>query len=244
MAASMHKHLLLGLALVASGAAQAGDDRVIEGSLPVAGASRLALAGNVGSLTVKAGGGDVVRWRVALEADPHGGWFSPSHRTRDVREALEQAKVEATVRGDSVEIVLVLPRGTDDDDVKERWTIEVPERFAARVSLDVGELKVTGLGGGVRAEVDVGSIDLDLPGGAIDARIDVGDIDIVATTSSGGDIDLEADVGDVDLELDGRHIRNDHGYGPGESLRLTGKGGDRVRARVDVGDIDARIGKR
>jgi hypothetical protein len=240
----MRNPTILVIALLASGVAAAKDDRVIEGSQPVAGANRLALDANVGSLTVKVGAGDKVSWRVALEADPDGGWFSSSHRTRDVREAIDAAKVEATVRGETLEIVLVLPRGTDDDDVNERWTVEVPDKFAARVALDVGELRVSGISGGVRASVDVGDIELELPGGAIEASVDVGSIDIVSATAPSGDIDLEADVGDVDLELDGRHIRNDHGYGPGASLRLSGKGGDRVRARVDVGDIDAHIGKR
>ena len=163
----------------------------------------------------------------------------------DAQKMLAAAKVEATVRGVTVELLLDLPRGADEDDIEQRWTIEVPAGFAARVALDVGDLKVTGLGGGVRAAVDVGNITLDLPGGAIEATVDGGGIDIVSAVAPSGDIDLAVDVGDVDLELDGRRIRGDHeDYGPGESLRLSGKGGDRVRARVDVGDIDASIGKR
>lgn len=239
------RSLILSISIcIAGGAGAAHDDRVIEGSLPVASATRLALDAGVGSLTVKVGTGDAVKWRVALEADVDGGWFSSRRHDRDVQDAIAAAKVEASVRGETVELLLDLPRGTDEDDVDQRWTVEVPAAFAARVALEVGDLKVTGIGGGVRADVDVGNITLDLPGGAIEATVDVGDIDLVCADAPSGDIDLAADVGDVDLELDGRHIRNDHGYGPGESLRLTGKGGDRIRARVDVGDIDASIGKR
>lgn len=231
--------------LIATGTAAAGDDRVIEGSAAVAGATRLALDAGVGSLTVKVGATDTVRWRVALEADADHGWFSARRHQRDAEAAIAAAKVEATVRGDTVELLLDLPRGADEDDIEQRWTVEVPAGFAARVALDVGDLKVTGIGGGVRASVDVGHIALDLPRGAIEATVDVGGIDIINAEPPTGDIDLEVDVGDVDLELDGRTIRSDReDYGPGESLRLTGKGGDRIRARVDVGDIDAAIGKR
>jgi len=236
---------ILSIALGLSCAAAAHDDRVIEGSAKTAGATRLALDAGVGSLTVKVGAADTVRWRVELEADADGGWFSSRRHERDILDAIAAAKVEATVRGETVELLLDLPRGADEDDIEQRWTIEVPAGFAARVALDVGDLKVTGLGGGVRAAVDVGNITLDLPGGAIEATVDVGGIDIVSAVAPSGDIDLAVDVGDVELELDGRRIRGDHeDYGPGESLRLSGKGGDRVRARVDVGDIDASIGKR
>lgn len=237
------RSLLAIAALCALGAA-AKDERVIEGSAPVGKATRITLDAGEGSLTLKAGGGETIRWRVELEPDAHHGWFSRRH-DRDAREAIEGAKVEGSLRGESFELLLDLPRGADEDDISQHWTIEVPASFAARVALDVGELRVSGLGGGVRASVDVGSIDLDLPRGAVEASADVGDIEIVLGEAPEGDIDLEADVGDVDLTLDGRHIRNDRGdYGPGESVRLTGKGGDRVRARVDVGDIDASIGKR
>lgn len=240
----MRSTIFILLMLVGSGAAQARDDRIIEGSAAVAGASRLALDAGVGSLTVKVGTGDTVRWRVALEADPDGGWFSSRRRENEVREAIAAAKVETKVRGDTFEVLLDLPRGSDEDDIEQRWTIEVPAVFGARVALDVGDLKVIGISGGVRANVDVGNITLDLPGGAIEASVDVGGIELITAIAPSGDIDLAADVGDVELELDGRRIKNDHGYGPGESLRLSGKGGDRVRARVDVGDIDALIGKR
>src|SRR5688572_6191283 len=237
-------HIFLAAALSAGIAAAESDDRVIEGSAPVGTTTRLTLDAGVGNITVKAGAGDTVRWRVALEADVDGGWFSSKRDRRDVEAAIAAAKVEASVRGDALELLLDLPRGTDEDDVEQRWTIEVPAAFGARLALDVGDLEVDGLGGGVRASVDVGSIRLDLTRGAVEATVDVGSIDITTAETTSGDIDLEADVGDVDLELDGRRIRNEHGYGPGESLRLTGKGGDRVRARVDVGDIDASIGKR
>lgn len=240
----MRKAIFILLALIGSGAAEARDDRVIEGSAPIASANRLALDAGVGKLTVKAGAGDTVRWRVALEADPDGGWFSSRRREDEVLQAIAAAKVEAKVRGDTFELILDLPRGSDEDDVEQRWTVEVPSSFGARVAIDVGELEVTGINGGVRATVDVGNITLDLPGGSVEASVDVGSIEITTATAPSGDIDLAADVGDVELELDGRRIRNDHGYGPGESLRLSGKGGDRVRARVDVGDIDALIGKR
>jgi hypothetical protein len=240
----MRHIVLFTLLIAANGAAAAHDDRVIEGSAPVANTTRLALDAGVGSLTVKVGAGDTVRWRVELEADAHGGWFSSKHHARDIEDAIAAAKVEASVHGETFELLLALPRGADEDDVNQRWTIEVPAAFAARVALDVGDLKVSGIGGGVRAQVDVGNITLDIPGGAIEATVDVGDIDIVSAVAPAGDIDFATDVGDVDLELDGRHIKSDHGYGPGESLRLTGKSGDRVRARVDVGDIDASIGTR
>jgi hypothetical protein len=238
------RNILIASALWAGVAAAASDDRVIEGSAPVGATSRLTLDADVGSITVKAGADDTVRWRVALEADVDGGWFSSKRERRDVEAAIAAAKVEASVRGDALELLLDLPRGTDEDDIEQRWTIEVPAAFGARLALDVGDLKVSGIGGGVRASVDVGSIGLDLTRGAVEATVDVGSIDIVTAETTSGDIDLAADVGDVDLELDGRRIRNEHGYGPGESLRLTGKGGDRVRARIDVGSIDAIIGKR
>lgn len=234
----------LGLAL-AAGAAAASDDRVIEGSAVVGKTERFELDAGVGGVTIRVGDEEQVRWHLELEADPSiGSIFSRKRRMDEVRADLAKVEVMHTVDGADFELALRLPSKLDDDDFDQRWTITLPARFAARVAVDVGEVKITGLAGGVRASVDVGEIELDLPGGTVEASVDVGDIEITTATSPSGDIDLATDVGDVELELDGRRIKNDHGYGPGESLRLTGKGGDRVRARVDVGDIDALIGKR
>jgi hypothetical protein len=58
-----------------------------------------------------------------------------------------------------------------------------------------------------------------------------------------GEVRFEVGAGDVDLEFGGRRIKTDGGYGPGESIRLTGKDGPRIRLSVDVGDIEARIGR-
>ena len=240
----MVRAVTIALALVAA-TATASDDRIIEGSAPIAATERLEIEAGVGDVVIRTGSDERVHWRLALEADPDAGWmFSRKRRFDEVRAELAKVEVTHSADGADFELALRVPAALDDDDFNQRWTITVPARFAARASVDVGLVKVTGLAGGVRASVDVGSIELDLPGGEVEARVDVGNIDITTATAPTGDIDLEADVGDVDLELDGRRIKNDHGYGPGASLRLSGKGGDRVRARVDVGDIDALIGKR
>jgi hypothetical protein len=232
------------LSILLAGAAFAADDRVIEGSAPAGKAQRLEIEAGVGSIEVRVGGDDVVTWRVALEADPSvGSIFSRKRRGDEVRADLAKVEVLHDVGGDDFELALRVPARLDDDDFKERWTITVPARFNARAAIDVGDLKVHGVAGGVRASVDVGNIVLEVPRGEIEASVDVGGIEILSEAAPTGDIDLEADVGDVDLELDGRRIRNDHGYGPGASLRLSGDGGDRVRARADVGDIEVTLGK-
>lgn len=230
--------------LLAATAAADRDDRVLEGKAPAADARRLVLEAGIGEVRVEVGADDAVTWRLALEADPdRPGIFSRKRRTEDVRADLAKVAVEPHARGERLELALVVPAGLDEDDFKQRWTVTVPTRFAADLDLDVGEMSVRGLAGGVEAAVDVGELDIDVPGGAIDASVDVGDIELRSGDQGGGDISLEADVGDVDLELGGRRIRTDGGYGPGASIRLEGRAGPRIRLSVDVGDIEARIGR-
>lgn len=230
--------LVTALAVTASAAETT---RTIEGQAPVADLARLVLEADVGSIELRAVEADAIRWRVELEPNRRGGWrlFGPSDRR--VREALEAASIASERHGEALVLELEVPSRVDRDDLEEHWSVELPSRLAARLALDVGELRVDGTSGDLRVEVDVGDIALDVRGGAIDARIDVGDIELRSSSRTVGPIDLASDVGGVDLELDGRRIKSGGGYGPGAELRLDGAGRERIRARADVGSIDVRI---
>jgi len=235
------------LALFVAGAACAAadsDDRVIEGKAAAGEVKRLALEAGVGEVKLEVGADDAIVWRVALEADPnHHGLFGRKRRRDEVRADLEKVTVEKRGSGERAELVLVLPSSLDEDDFDQRWTVTVPKRFAVDLELDVGSMSISGVAGGVEASVDVGDLRIDVPGGAVEGKVDVGDIELKSGEPGSGEISLEADVGGVDLTLAGRRIRTDGGYGPGETLRLDGKGGPKVRLSVDVGDIEAVIGR-
>ncbi len=237
----------MAVALAVAGVAVAAadsDDRVIEGKAAAGASLRLALEADVGEIKLEVGADDAIVWRVALEAEPgHRGLFTNKRRRDEVRADLEKVTVEKRGSGERAELVLVLPSSLDEDDFNQRWSVTVPKRFAVDLDLDVGNISISGVAGGVEAAVDVGDLKIDVPGGTVEGKVDVGDIVLHSGEAGAGEIALEADVGDVDLTLAGRRIRTDGGYGPGESLRLEGKGGPRVRLSVDVGDIEAVIGR-
>ena len=137
----MYKHKLsfLALAVLGMGAAAAGgDDREITGSVDAKALQALRIEAHVGQVDIRVSPKDQISWRLRLEPDGDDGWFS-GHK--DAARAVAEAKVKAAASGTTFELELELPRGTDFDDVEERWEIEIPARFAVDVEANVGQVR-------------------------------------------------------------------------------------------------------
>jgi len=210
---------LAAIAAVALASTAVAEDRVLEGDADAKGLVRLRMEAHVGSVDIVAKDGDRIAWKVRLEPDKDDGWFSSR---KDAQAAIDGAKVRAVAAGDSWDLELELPRGTDFDDVVEHWTIEVPPRFAVELDANVGEMEVMGVAGGV------------------EAKLNVGDLRIVSRTRSLGRVELEANVGGADLMVDGKRTESS-GLFVGGKVRSDNKGDDDVDARVNVGEVRVRV---
>ena len=107
--------------------------------------------------------------------------------------------------------------------VEEHWTVRVPKRFSVRATVNVGDLKVSGVEGALELEVSVGTITAD------------------SSSVTHGAVDVRSDVGDARLSVEGRSIIAPRRPGPGHHLRLDGDGPHTLTLRVNVGDANLRI---
>jgi len=226
------------LAAVGLSAAALAGERELTGSTDAKGLKSLRLEAHVGSVEITAADGDRISWTLRLVPDDDNAWFSSR---KEAQAAVAGAKLRAAAAGDAWELSLELPRGVDFDDVEEHWEVKVPTRFAVEVDGNVGEVRVTGMGGGVDAELNVGDLRVDVPQGDVRARLNVGDLSILSRTKSMGRAVLEANVGSVDLRVDGKRIESAGFMVVGGGVKSDGTGDDDVDARVNVGEVSVRV---
>lgn len=221
--------------LAACSAAAVGDERIIERTVPAAKARELVLKANVGDVRVVTGGTDDVVLRLRVKAKEYRSWLLSSRKGDP-----SQAELVAETEGDALRFELRYP--ADRDGIEEDWSLEVPARLAARITLGVGNLHVRGIAGGVQLKVNVGEIEAEVPGGNIEAEVNVGDIRATTASSSYERIRLDANVGDAKIiGADSGAVRHSSGYGPGSSASFDGAGRDHIRLEVNVGDASLNI---
>ncbi len=217
--------------------AQDRDHRTITKNFPAANLQGFSVDARVGDIRIRANNTNEVSLRVELEArNEDGGWFFRGRRGDP-----DAVELDAYTGGNTLRLTL---RG-ERKGLHERWTLTVPARLAAEAKLEVGDLEARGLEGGVRFKVNVGNIDMDVLKGSIDAEVNVGDIRARTSTDAYDDVHLESNVGDADLRVGSRRIesRNRRRHGPGEDVRWSGTGRDRIRIEVNVGDATLDISK-
>jgi hypothetical protein len=238
----MSPQLLRPLAVAVVAAVSAGalaEARTLTGTSDAKGLKDLRLDAHVGSVEIRATDAERISWTLKLEPDEDDGWFSGGRK--DAQKAIEGAKVRAVVAGESYELELDLPRGTDFDDVEEHWTIEVPSRFAIDLEANVGEVRVEGIAGGVEAELNVGEMRIAVIKGDVRASLNVGDLRVESRTKSLGRVRLEANVGDASMRIAGKTIETNRSFPVGAGLSVSNDGEDDIEGRVNVGEVTVRV---
>jgi hypothetical protein len=229
--------LLLGAASMAVPAAGAaprmaypGEPRTIEKTFPAESLQRISVTAGVGKIEVSGGAQNQVT--LHLELTPkrfHNGWLGRSEEGDP-----NDAELVAETHGD--ELRLDLDVKGDRDGLEENWTLTVPARLRARLQVNVGDLDVRDLSGGLELQDNVGNITAEVPEGDIDARVSVGDIRVTSATPSYGDVSLESNVGDVHIEMKDHTVDYPKPAGAGNRISLHGPGKDRMSLRTNVGD--------
>jgi hypothetical protein len=223
--------LALLLALASFGQADGTRERTLKGNVPAAGLKSIDVRGKVGSIAITPANGSEIRYSVRLTAKTEWHFFGRKTGRPDLVDLRQDRQAE----------VLTLDLSGDRNNIDEEWILEVPESFAARVTMDVGKIRVSGIRGGCDARMDVGDVDVRIPEGSVSAENDVGDIRVHTDTGSYGNVDLRSDVGKVHVILDGHDVDRKRAPGAGDTLRLNGPGRDRIRAHTDVGSVNVRI---
>lgn len=237
--------VLWGAAVVAAAVAgkpapaPAPSTNALSTTVSAAGLSRVEISAGQGQVDVGVTPGDQIEIAVALQSGGTGLRLIGSPPGDAARTSLDAAAQGQALRARVT--------GAIGDGLIERWMVRVPARLAAEVTLRRGEIKVTGVEGGVRASADsgvgqeAGAIVVDVPRGPLMLTMGVGTIRVRTGETPPGDIDVRSRVGHARLSLEGHDVVTTDQYGAGERVRLKGDGTDGVIAHVSVGDAHVRV---
>ncbi|MDE2090745.1 MAG: hypothetical protein KGJ08_02435 [Gammaproteobacteria bacterium] len=230
--------LLLALPLLA----QAAEPRMLDANIPAAGMNTVAIIAGISEIHITPSSDDVIHVHVILEQNSgdvlwflH--WQSPS-----AAQEIQAAQISQKRQGQRLVLSLSTTGNLDNDNVKQKWIMQVPERMGVDLDMKVGEASVDGIAGGVRADMNVGELDMDVPRGALSAKINVGQISATTGTLQPGKILLSSNIGQASLYMNGKYLSHagEHS-GLGRKVTIDGSGPDSMHFSVNIGEVDLRV---
>jgi len=230
--------LLLGLPILA----QAADPRMLNADIPATGINTLAITVGVGELHITPSSDDAVHVQVNLEQKSREFLWFFHWQSRATTQEIQTAQITRQRQGQRLILSLTTPGKLSNDDVKQRWNVQVPVRMDVDLNMKVGEATIDGVAGGVQATLNVGELNMDIPRGALSAKVNVGQISVTTDTSQRGNIALSSNIGEAALYMNGKHIKQagEHS-GLGRSVNLNGSGPDSMNLSVNIGEVDLRV---
>ena len=222
-------------------AAQADSPRTLSTDIPVAGIDTVALEIGVGEVHVTTSSDDKVHARVTLRRKQREFMWFFHWMTEGSSSAIAAASLDQHSSGGRLELSLALPHQDEQQDVDQEWDLQLPARLKLVTDMQVGNLSIEGVAGGVKAKLNVGELTLDLPKGAIDAEVNVGEIRAKSASPRHGRISLGSSIGDAALIMQGTESGyHEHG-GLGNQVTLDGSGPDDMRLRLNIGEVTLHL---
>lgn len=240
--------LLITHAILKIGSAEA-NERVLESVIPIEEQSELQLIMGNGAATVEPSADSNIY--IHLEVEPKRytddgdnwsplNWFLTS-RLDDDNSLMQAINVRVTIRDDVV-IVRLTPRGRSRESrIKESWTVQVPADIHVKMSALAADIEISGIGAGVEIDQGYGDVTIDVPAGDLDVDLEVGNIRSVSGARDWRQISLETTVGNARAWVDNRKMDFPSPPGPGNSIRIEGRGEDTIKLKVGVGDAEIRF---
>jgi hypothetical protein len=219
--------LLLTLLAIVANNAYSESERRIEKNYKADSIEKIEVDAFVGKINVVSSNDSEIRLTLIIEPE----------KFKNVN--LESADLVETFSGKSLKLELDVP--FDRDDIEENWELSVPARLQADLDMNVGDVHVEGLTGGVKLNANVGKISCDVPEGMIHARVGVGSIKASSRTSSYGLVQLDSNVGNVKLNLGSHAVKHPKPAGAGNRISLEGPGKDEIDLSVNVGNAELQI---
>jgi hypothetical protein len=217
--------------------------RTLSADIPTTGVATLELKVGVGEVHITASADDKVHAKVTLkQKEQEFLWFFHWMSSGTSKE-IATATLEQKQQGDALKLSLDYPGQKNDDDgnVKQEWEIQLPARLALDAVMNVGELTVAGVAGGVDAKLNVGELSIDVPRGALRGKVNVGEIRAKSGSAQHGDIRLSSNIGEALLSIAGQSSGvHDHG-GLGNSVSVDGKGPDAMELSINIGEVSLHI---
>ena len=230
--------VFLPLLLLAACSVQQQEISVPDQVVPAAGVTGLNLDVNVGRITILASSDGQVHLGLSLQ--PSTSFFGILTNSASLA-AVQHAAISHVINNGVLTLGVQYPTNTDSSNIDEHWTIALPPTLAVSSKVNVGELKVSGIAGGVDANLNVGDVRLDVPGGPLKIIANVGKIQATVRSLDYSDIVLGANIGKVDLTLDGVSTGSVQKTTTGENLDYTLKGKNSIDLQATTGSVELAL---
>jgi hypothetical protein len=221
--------------------ADSTEPRVLSAEVQTAGVDTLALEIGVGEVHVTASSDDKIHARVTLRRKQREFMWFFHWMTEGSTSTIAAARIDQRSSGGRLTLTLALPHASDQQDLKQEWDVQLPARLKLDAVMDVGDLSIEGVAGGVMAKLNVGELNLDLPKGAIDANVNVGEIRARSGSGHHGRIELSSSIGDVALILQGTEGGTREHGGLGSRVSLDGDGPDEIQLKLNIGEVTLHL---
>lgn len=232
--------LLSALPLAAQADPASTMPRTLKADVAGTGFNTVALEVGVGELHVTASNDDKLHVQVTLRRKERQFMWFFHWMGGGTSDQIAAASIEQKTSGDRLTLSLSYPHSSGDD-MKQEWDVQLPARLKVDAVMEVGDLSIEGVEGGVAAKLNVGEVSIDVPQGAIDASVDVGEIRAKNATARHGKVQLASNIGDAVLIMSGSESGyHDHG-GLGSKVSLDGSGPDAMQLKVNIGDVSLHV---
>jgi hypothetical protein len=213
--------------------------RTLSADLASAGLDTLALQVGVGEVHITASADDEVHAEVTLRPKERE-FLGFLHWSSSMGRDIAAAAIHQERKDKRLTLSLDLD-GHDQDEIKQEWEVQVPARLKLDSVMNVGEMNIAGVAGGVGAKLDVGELEIDVPKGSIDADVNVGEIRAKSGSAHHGRIQLASNIGDATLMLHGAESGvHEHG-GLGNRVSMDGDGPDSMDLKLNIGEVTLRV---
>ena len=206
--------------------------------LPAADVARLSMDVNVGKVTITPSTDGQVH--VTLRLRPSTSLFGLLTDTASLA-AARQAAIRHTLSDGTLTLGVKYPVNTENSSIGEKWNVALPPATAFTGKVNIGELNVNGVAGGVQADLNVGKVQLDVPGGPLKITTDVGKIQATVRSLDYSDVALGASVGKVLLTVDGVSAGSLQKTATGQNLDYTMKGKNSINLQVTTGSVQLAL---
>ena len=205
----------------------------------ITGLDTLGLAVGVGEVHVSASNDDQLHVQVKLRQKEHE-FFGFLHWSQSANHEIAKAALLQDRKGKRLSLSLDLGR-RDQDDIKQEWEVQVPVRLKLDAVMNVGEMIIKDVAGGVGAKLDVGELNIEVPHGAIDADVNVGEIRARSASAKHGRIELASNIGEAVLLIKGSQSGiHEHG-GLGNRVSMDGDGPDSMQLKLNIGEVTLHL---
>lgn len=238
----MKRIAIYGILLAMPLLVQAAEPRMLDVNIPATSLNTVAITSGVSEVHITPSNDDVIHVHVILEQNSGDVLWFLHWQSRATTQEIQAVQISQKQQGQRLMLALSMTRALDNDNIKQKWIVQVPARMALDMNMKVGEATIDGIAGGVQADMNVGELNMDVPRGALSANINVGHISITTGTSQRGKILLSSNIGQASLYMNGKYIDNagEHN-GLGRIISLDGSGPDSMHLSVNIGEVDLRV---